>query len=70
MTEYNIDNTPQEPVSDQQWRQAKSVRFDSYEAARGAYDASSAERKRVRARPSGKFDFVVYERLPKKKVDE
>jgi hypothetical protein len=55
------------------WKQATSTRFDSYEAAREAYDASDAERKRVRRRPGGHFDFVVYARLvkPKKeKIDE
>ncbi len=51
------------------WRQVTSTQFNTYEAAREAYTASDAERKRVRRRAGGYFDFVIYERLPKPKKE-
>lgn len=66
-TTYPALDAPKKAVPDQNWKAANSTRFDTYEAARAAYDASSEERKRVRARTNGKFDFVVYSRVPKPK---
>ena len=60
-----VEEKPKKVPPVQNWRQATSTRFDTYKAAREAYEASEAERRRVRRRAGGWFDFVVYERLPK-----
>ena len=66
---YYVEEAPQKTAPKQNWKQATSARFNTYEAAKEAYNASEAERKRVRRRAGGYFDFVVYEPLPESKED-
>lgn len=64
----SYDTEKQEPVvPDQRWITDKSFRFSSYDDARAKFDEIEAERKRIRARPKGKFDVVVYKPFVTKK---
>jgi hypothetical protein len=63
----SYDTEKQEsPTSDQRWIADESFRFSSYDEARAKFDNLDTERKRIRARPKGKFDVVVFKPFAKK----
>ena len=75
MSDYEPTPLTSKPVSVQKWRQKSSNRFEFYDQAKKFFDAlpSSVPKKRIRRRPEGHFDVILYEPLPqpkKEKVEE
>lgn len=58
---------PEGPVlhTGQIWRKDSEISAKTYEEAKKLFDASSAERKRVRRRQAG-FGFVTYKKVERK----
>ena len=67
---YEVETEKQEPV--QNWAQSETFKFkgvtetEGYQLARAKFDTLDVERKRIRRRPDGSFDVVVYAPVAKK----
>lgn len=76
MSDYSQSPLAPKPVPVQKWRQKSSKRFDDFTSAKEYFDTlptfkeTDDGKKRIRLRPEGHFDVILYEPPPKPKKEK